>query len=63
MHQEDLNQIYKWEQTNHREFNGGKFLVLRYGKNKELQENILYFTRDMDQVIEQVNTCRDLGIK
>ena len=62
IHQENLNKIYQWEQENNMEFNGGKFLVLRYGKNKELKENTLYFTRDMDQVIEQVNNCRDLGI-
>ena len=62
VHQENLNKIYQWEQDNNMEFNGGKFLVLRYGKNKELKENTLYFTRDMDQVIEQVNTWRDLGI-
>ena len=62
IHQENLNKIYQWEQKNNMEFNGGKFLVLRYGKNKEIKESTLYFTRDMDQVIEQVNNCRDLGI-
>ena len=61
-HQRNLNEIYKWEKSNNMKFNGGKFLVLRYGRNQELKENTLYFTGEMQQVIEQVNSCRDLGI-
>ena len=61
-HQEELNKIYSWETRNNMRFNGGKFLVLRYGRNQEVKENTMYFTSDMVQVIEQVNTCRDLGV-
>ena len=43
-------------------FNGGKFLVMRYGKNSMLKENTLYFTAEMQDVITQVDHCRDLGI-
>ena len=60
--QEDLNQIYRWEKTNNMMFNGGKFLVVRYGANTELKENTLYFTSEMQDVIKQVNFCKDLGI-
>ena len=37
--QEDLNKIYDWEKNNNMRFNGGKFLVLRYGTNTALKEN------------------------
>ena len=60
--QDDLDQIYIWENRNNMKFNGGKFLVMRYGKNSMLKENTLYFTAEMQDVITQVDHCRDLGI-
>ena len=36
--QENLNKIYTWEENNNMKFNGGKFLVLRYGKDKNLKD-------------------------
>ena len=60
--QEDLNKIYDWEKNNNMLFNGGKFLVLRYGSNTELKDNTIYFTSEMQDIIQPVNFCRDLGI-
>ena len=60
--QENLDRIYEWEKKNNIKFNGGKFLVLRYGQNQELKESTIYFTGEMQYTISQVNHCRDLGI-
>ena len=60
--QDDLDQIYSWEKSNNMKFNGGKFLIMRYGRNSILKENTIYFTSEMQDVIQQVNHCRDLGI-
>lgn len=60
--QEDLNKIYDWEKINNMQFNGGKFLVLRYGTNTALKENTVYFTSEIQEVIKQVDYCKDLGI-
>ena len=60
--QVDLDKIYSWERANNMKFNGGKFLVLRYGMDQELKDNTIYFTGEMQDVITQVNQCRDLGI-
>ena len=43
-------------------FNGGKFLIVRYGRNTSLKENTLYFTSEMEDIINQVDHCKDLGI-
>ena len=43
-------------------FNGGKFQVLRYGPNKDLNENTVYFTSNMEEVIEQESKVKDLGV-
>ena len=60
--QDNLDKIYKWEQENNMKFNGGKFQVLRYGPNNELKENTNYFTGNMEDIIEQVNAVKDLGV-
>ena len=60
--QDNLDQVYQWEKTNNMKFNGGKFLVMRYGKNITLKESTMYFTSEMQDVIQQVDNCRDLGI-
>ena len=60
--QEDLDIIYSWEKKNNMKFNGGKFLVLRYGRNETIKENTLYFTSEMQDIIQQVDHCRDLGV-
>jgi hypothetical protein len=44
------------------EFNGTKFQLMRYGPNESLKEDTLYFTDEMNQVIERFETLRDLGV-
>ena len=60
--QNDLDMIYTWQKENNMEFNAKKFLVLRYGRNQTLKEDTEYFTGDMDLIIEEVETCKDLGV-
>ena len=60
--QENLDKIYQWERTNNMKFNGDKFLILRYGRNHEIKEDTCYFTEDMEYIIEEVDSCRDLGV-
>ena len=36
--------------------------MLRYGPNNELKNNTIYFTEEMENVIEQFSSLRDLGI-
>ena len=43
-------------------FNGMKFEVLRYGRNQELKESTSYFTPNFEDIIEEKNNLRDLGI-
>ena len=61
-HQEDLKKIYSRQKKNNMKFNTSKFQVLRYGRYIELKENTMYFTGDMETVIEEVECCRDLGV-
>ena len=35
---------------------------MRYGPNKLLKENTSYFTGNMEDVIDQVNTVKNLGV-
>ena len=44
------------------QFNGKKFEALRYGKNKEIKESTCYFTPGMDDIIEEKDSIRDLGV-
>ena len=60
--QDDLERIYTWQKRNNMEFNASKFQVIRYGKNQYLKESTMYFTSDMNSVIEEVDHCRDLGL-
>ena len=43
-------------------FNGLKFQVMRYGRNKEKNKDTVYFTPDMESTIEQFESLRDLGV-
>ena len=43
-------------------FNGNKFELLRYGKDEDLRKNTMYFTPDMEDVIEERESLRDLGV-
>ena len=43
-------------------FNGSKFQVLRFGTNERIKEETVYFTEEMKEIIEQVNSTKDLGV-
>ena len=60
--QNNLDNIYLWERENNMQFNGDKFQILRYGRNKEIIEDTCYFTGNMKFIIEEVESCRDLGV-
>ena len=60
--QTNLDKIYEWENKNNMKFNGGKFQVVRYGRNQVLKEETMYFTGGMESVIEEVENVRDLGV-
>ena len=57
--QDDLNKIYKWTQENNLAFNTSKFVILRYGRDKDLKDN--NYTSPDGRITEEENT-RDLGI-
>ena len=61
--QEDLNTLYKWEKENHMKLNGAKFQLLRYGTDTELKNNTVYFTGEMEEIIDQFSSLRDLGVR
>ena len=60
--QKDITQLYNWGKENNMEFNQGKFVVMRYGKDADLKENTTYFSGDTDEVIEEKEATRDLGV-
>ena len=60
--QENLEKLYSWEADNKIKFNGTKFQVVRYGQNEELKNSTMYFTANMEDVIQQYDSIRDLGI-
>ena len=60
--QNNLDTLYTWEKTNKMKLNGEKFQLLRYGPNEEIKRDTLYFTSDMNEVISQFSSLRDLGI-
>ena len=43
-------------------FNKGKFQLLRIGHNNELKNSTNLFTGEMDSIIEQKDSVKDLGI-
>ena len=43
-------------------FNGSKFQLLRYGQKEEIKNNTMYFTADMEEIIDQFSNLRDLGV-
>jgi ribonuclease P/MRP protein subunit RPP40 len=61
-HRKDLEKIYTWQRNNNMKFNTTKFKVLRYGKNNVLKESTMYFTGDMETVIDELESCRDLEV-
>ena len=60
--QEDLETMYKWADTNNMTFNSAKFQLMRYGNNQDLKNETLYFTEQMEDVIPEFETLKDLGV-
>ena len=60
--QSNLEKLYKWESDNNMKFNGGKFELIRFGQNTELKENTVYFTPNQEDIIEEKESLRDLGV-
>ena len=60
--QEYISKLHDWGKRNNMEFNNKKFVVLRYGKNIEIKENTSYFSGETDEIIEEKESTRDLGI-
>ena len=60
--QQNVNELFKWEDENKMKCNGAKFQILRYGHNQELKDNTVYFTKEMEGIIEQYSKLRDLGV-
>ena len=44
-------------------FKEGKFVALRYEKDCDLKEDTVYFTDDMNFLIDVLESYKDLGIK
>ena len=60
--QENLEKLYSWEAKNKMKFNGTKFQAVRYGQNEDLKNSTMYFTANMEDVIQQFSSIRDLGV-
>ena len=43
-------------------FNGKKFQVMRYGNDEDLKNDTLYFTENVENIVERKETIRDLGV-
>ena len=61
--QNDLLLLNEWSKLNNMRFNGDKFMALCMGPNKDLINSTVYFSGNYDEVIRQVDTCRDLGVE
>ena len=59
--QDDINNVYKWQENNNLLFNAKKFELLRHGKNQILKSSIYPKPNGLD-VIEEMDVVRDLGV-
>ena len=60
--QSDLDKLYRWQESNNMEFNSKKFEILRYGKNQILKDSTFYLTPQFEEIIEEKESLRDLGV-
>ena len=58
--QEDRDQINRWSVKNKMVYTGGKFVNIRYGKDKHIKESTTYFSGDMAEVIKEMEDIGDL---
>merc|ERR1712208_163601 len=61
--QEDLENLYLWQEKNNMAFNGKKFVMLRYGRNENLKIETNYLTPKAEDIIDIKECLRDLGIQ
>ena len=60
--QSDLEKLYSWQERNNMKFNGSKFEVIRYGNKSDLKEDTVYFTPNLEEIVEEKASLRDLGV-
>ena len=57
-----LETLYKWTDNNNMSFNGSKFQLVRYERNEKIKTKTIYFTDNMEEVIEEFENLNDLGV-
>ena len=57
-----IEKLYVQQEENNMLFNGTKFEILRCGQNKDLKHRTMYFTPGMENIIEEKEYTRDLGV-
>ena len=61
--QKDLDTFYQWqEETTNMLFNGKKYEVLMFGPNNPIKRSTSYFASNFEDIIEEKEKLRDLGI-
>ena len=60
--QERLWQVYLWEKDNNLSFNSVKFECMKSGQNTELKQCYNYMTPGAEELIEEKEVIRDLGV-
>ena len=60
--QKSMKKLFERESKNQMKFNGSKFQLLRYGPNEDIKNNTMYFTGQMEEVITEFSSLRDLGV-
>ena len=60
--QKDLETMYSWAENNNMKFNGNKFQLMRYGNDDSIKDDTIYFTENMENIIERFDKVKDLGV-
>ena len=61
--QEKMTDVFEWADNNNMKWNHTKFQVLRLGRNKDIKENTTYFSPEFENIVEECEVVRDLGIQ
>ena len=59
--QQDMGRIFQWSTDNNASFNADKFDCLRYGTNKSIIDNTVYYSNNLAR-IETRASVKDLGV-
>ena len=57
-----LESLYTWQEDNNMNYNGGKFQILRVGKDQEFKDGTSLFTPKWEEVISPAEVVKDLGV-